>query len=421
MDVASQFLYPFTALIRLLSESNANTSTRGTALKLKVLAVNPVGLWADYFAFLSVPCGWISIDDLYKDRISLYSISYETQAAYLVEFDDGLEQYNTIKHPIMHYSQRKHARNLYIVPLDVFYLFTNKLDTTARKLVWMTHVGRCGSTVWSQIFNELPRWGVISEPHFFLHTLTHDFSHLNMETMSSSEEVSKMAVAGFKYQVGVFPPDWSVFMKTNMQDSLIMSCLDNSFPKMKVVHCYRNTLGVCKSWYDVGNEDVVNSEFNEVFARASLCPHSSKFLLRHSVLTYAYSWLDAFDLISPDRPEDQFEWCVVTWAASNRATKLAQSKGIDIKCIRYESLVSQKDNFVLRVSDYLGINQSLVLDALRAMKRDSQEHHPYNHEMRKTKRGWVGSKESIEKCDRMLLCLGYPSLRSEFFMPRTLQ
>ena len=413
-------LYPFTAAVRILTGTSLNESPGGIALKLKVLAVNPVALWADYSAFLSVPCGWISIDDLYKDGTSLYSISYETQAAYLVEFDSGLEQYNTRKHSILHYNQRKLAKYLYVVPLDAFYSFTTKLDTASRNLVWMTHVSRCGSTVWSQIFNDLPRWGVISEPHFLVSTLSHDFPHLNMETMTSSQEVVKMAVAGFKYQVSVFPFDWSVFMKTNFQDSLLISCMTKVFPNMKLVHCYRNVLGVAKSWYDVSNEDIVNSEFKEAFARAGLHPHSNEFLARHSAQSYTFSWLDALDLISPDRPEDQFEWCVIAWVSANRAAKIAQSKGLNVKGIRYESLISEKEKYVLRVFDYLGIDQSLVQAALGALERDSQEDNKLSHEVRKTKRSWPGSKKSIEKCNRMLSRLGYPSLESDFIMPNTL-
>ena len=111
------------------------------------MAVTPVDLCSEYFAFLSVPYGWTSVDQLLKKSVSVHSMSYETQAVYLVEFDDGLEQYNTRKHSIIPYSQRELARNFYVVPLDVFYSFTNKLDTTSRHLVWMTHVSRCGSTV----------------------------------------------------------------------------------------------------------------------------------------------------------------------------------------------------------------------------------------------------------------------------------
>ena len=188
-------------MISLLIGSN---STGGFALGLKFLTRDLVDL---NFTFLLVPCGWTSADDLHKDRISLYSISYETQAAYLVEFDNGLEQYNTRKHPILHNSLWNLARNFYVVPLDIFSSFTNKPGTMSLYLVWMTHVSLCGSVVWPQIFNDLPQWEVISEPHFLMNTMARDCAHLDMETMTSSKEVIEMAVSGFKYQVSVFPPN----------------------------------------------------------------------------------------------------------------------------------------------------------------------------------------------------------------------
>ena len=177
---------------------------------------------------------------------------------------------------------------------------------------------------------------------------------------------------------------------------------------------------MAKSWYEVSNEDIANNEFNEAFARASMNPHSDEFLPQHSAQTYSCSWLSAFDLISPDRPQDQFEWCIIVWAASNRVTKLAQSKGLDIKCIRYEHLVSEKEKYILKVFDYLGIDQNLVREALAATERDSHQGTKISHEIWKTKKLWVRSEELIRKCDRMLLCLGYPGLESDFILPNTL-
>lgn len=195
--------------------------------------------------------------------------------------------------------------------------------------------------------------------------------------------------------------------------------MEKAFPNMKLMHCYRNAFGVSKSWYEVIAESTTDSGLDEAFTRASAHPHSTEFIHEYAVQTTTYSWLNALDLIPPDRPQDQFEWCIITWAASKRVTKLAQSKGIDIKCICYESLVSEKDNYILKIFEYLGIDQNLVQNVLGALERDSQQDNQYSHEAQKKKPRQVGSKESINRCDRILSRLGNPILKTDFIMPNT--
>ena len=121
-----------------------------------------------------------------------------------------------------------------------------------------------------------------------------------------------MIVAGFKYQNSVFPPDWSVFIKTNLRESLGITFMEKAFPNMKLMHCYRNAFGVSKSWYEVIAESTTDSGLDEAFTRASAHPHSTEFIHEYAVQTTTYSWLNALDLIPPDRPQDQFEWCIIT-------------------------------------------------------------------------------------------------------------
>ena len=406
---------------RCTAGRGARSAITDVALEVKVLFTSPTILMAHYFNFFGLPIGYQPVNDLFKKRVSLYCMSHRTQCAYLVDFDDGLDQFDTTQHPLLHYSQRTLAKQLYVVPLEVFYRLSDGVDISSRRIVWMNHHGRCGSTVWSQIFNDLPEWGVVSETHYLINTMIFDFRERDIHVLVSSPDFIRMAVAGFKYYVGTFPSNYSVFIKTNLHELWLLQCVPQALPNVKLLYMYRNVAATAQSWYSAISDTYHSTEMEEIFTRTkNISVYGDEYLVRFCMQKFTSSDPTALELAEEVGMRDQYEWYVMTWSAINQRVQRLLGNGMNMKCIKYEDMTSDMRSVIHSVFKHLKIDDELVPIAVSATKRNSQAGHSYTKRDKKDTT-WRGDKIAVDRCNQILRHFGFGSLNSRFYLPNTLE
>ena len=250
-------------------------------------------------------------------------------------------------------------------------------------VVWLSHSARCGSTLWSQIFNALPGWGVVCENLFLTHTLLHERPFGDVVTFSKSEELAKLAVAGFKFHISRFEDNQSVLFKMSNQDPHLLMPAYQYFKNMTVLHAYRNALPSAKSWYNTieGLNQLLPLEYS---TEKMLNPRRrSEYLIRETYAFYTQSWSQWAAFLERVQPENLFEWFLLLWCSLNHGVRLAQEAGVKVKFVKYEDFQENKETCIRKVFDYLGVDQNLVPLAMDATQADSQTGTLLSHEMRK--------------------------------------
>lgn len=130
-----------------------------------------------------------------NDKVHLLSIS--STSAIFTEVDRNI--LNARKHPFTCIAQTNPTTKLIILPIKVFYNLVDKIDITDRKVVWMFHTERCGSTAWVQAFNCLPAWITFAEPQAMLYSIKYgDHGHHSAESLSKTCEFRRMVIAYIK-------------------------------------------------------------------------------------------------------------------------------------------------------------------------------------------------------------------------------
>ena len=75
--------------------------------------------------------------------------------------------------PFMYINQFRHCSELIRMPIESFLALAQQVGDPKGKLVILSNTGRCGSTLLTQLFDELPHTVSISEPEFLM-AFTHE-------------------------------------------------------------------------------------------------------------------------------------------------------------------------------------------------------------------------------------------------------
>ena len=374
-----------------------------------------------YFTFLSTHSEFITLDNLMKLPISLLCLSKKKRQAYFVDFINHTDPYRVRKHSILFRCQRKLAKHLYTLPLDLFYEYVSTLDVVNRRIVWLQHTARCGSTLWAQVFGELPGWSVVSECQYIIHSLLNEHEGDNIIAFSKSAEFKRMAVAGFKFNMSRFPPDHSVFVKgATLQDMSLLQPIRGSFPNLKILLSYRNLLPSAYSHCNALTVHRLNAQAisAQMERRRTLDDYYQRFWVYCHCQPWIYSKsLDTIDLVLP---KNQFEWYLVMRCSITHSIRAAQDRGIDIKCIKYDHMLKNPRETITAVFDYIGIDRCLVECALRSASQDSQKGMSFSQDNSVKRKPWVVSAESMKRCLKIVQFFGHSELEFDMEMPSTL-
>ena len=301
-------------------------------------------------------------------NLSLYCIDVDKKLAAFVETPNNINLHET---PFYWESQYKHAKRVYLMPFEVFLSFDyDGLNDTKSVLIYS--VGRCGSTLISNIFREISGIVSISEPDVYF-----QISLLRRKKAIDEFEAKKLINSSTNFICKSIDSDIPKLFVIKFRSPVIKIHRDisNILPNSKNIFVYRNA------------EDVIQS-----FDRIRGYPYTKKrWLLRFPLLSRLYkatsklyysNWTDLdnhynnfvkngspYDIVKRLGPCGIF---LLEWLSKvNSYLELKEYKS-DMLALRYEDLVTNPREIIRGIFDYCDISDDEVENGCNALKKDAQ-------------------------------------------------
>lgn len=354
-----------------------------------------------------------------KDKdVHLFYLS-STSAAF-IRIGPDVDIFNIRKNPIFFLAQTNNARELITVPRAVFDRMADEVDISERDVVWLFQTIRCGSTIWSQIFNSLPEFSVISETQTLFYSIVEYTNVHNVQQFTKTPEYEKMALANIKWYIASTPQKTKVFWKTTLLDDYLPPIILKHFPHHKMMFAYRNTLPCAASYEKAfGWVPLVKMEIGYL-VWDMLVPKPTSYHSRRGKIYYGsgYDPIKSDKAIQAAKPHNSsFEWFVLLWATKVSIMLQHIQSGIKIKPAKYEDLQGDPKGTIRGVFDYLGLSSDLMDLAYAAMELDSQAGLFFSQQNRSALESWCRTEAAVERCNQMLKIFDLPDLDSNFVVP----
>lgn len=364
-------------------------------------------------SFLTVHKRFAPANIALEKGVHLLSIN-ETKATF-IQVDEDCDLFNPRLYPITSLGQTQHAKYLIILPIGYFNEILQNVDIESKRVVWMFHTARCGSTAWVQVFNSLPQWTIFSELQTLQYTwLFNQQHHSSVESYSKSPEFRKHAIAFIKMYLHHVPAGHSVFWKTTTFDNYMIDIISEEFPSHNILVAYRDILPSIKSYHSTfGSQRNVRHAYNVL----SSDPLNNNNRIAHTMRAFATNGLDVDvcqEIIKRVKPQTVTEWMTFRYAAILSSVLQYEHNGVMIKSIKYEHLKRDRKGTLTKVFRYLGISDSHIDVAYEALNTDSQQGTWLSRENQNERKveEWQRSEGEVERCNLILKSLGLPDVDS---------
>lgn len=333
-----------------------------------------------------------------QSNITLYCLDFNQEQAIFVETPPHLD---LSQFPFFYLAQYDNAQRLIAVPWnDLFQLVEAREQF--KQLIVIYSVGRCGSTLLSQMFNQVDTVLSLSEPDVFSQLV----GLRNLER-SNDREILKLlkACLFFIGKQSLHNKSSCLVIKLRSFAIELGDLIKQAFPNTQSIFLYRNAKEMVKSSiraFGLLNELLPKIEENINFY--------SRFI---PLLKDYKNNLQ----LSPNKAVDFY---TIMWlSVMERYIYLNQQRKINI-AIRYEDLVAKPEKIITWLFQELGLPITQVSEAYQLLNHDSQE--GSNLSKQKTHYNQVENLNSLEICNQVNnLLKQHPIItKSDFIVPDTL-
>ena len=122
--------------------------------------------------------------------------------------------------------------------------------------MWLFYSARCGSTAWSQIFNALPNWTVISESFTHVYNMICTETDFDLKELSETSRYEEMVVSLIKMHLKLAPKGNNSLFKGTATDVHMIPTIRKRFPKHKILFGYRDVLPSARSYFQAFAADM---------------------------------------------------------------------------------------------------------------------------------------------------------------------
>ena len=296
-----------------------------------------------------------------RKNVALYCIT-ETEA-YFVETPKNVNINSSDENPFLYLAQYTRGINVIKMSINTFHTLSESIGDPNVPVIWISNIGRCGSTILCQVFERVPGTLVLSEPDTPLKVC--DMQTLNIVT---ELEYNNIVMSMVRIICKPYPNAERIVIKTRSACAPLMLPLSKLFPtQVQQIFMYRDSLSAIGSWgasMGVTPYGIIirTCADNEVIS--SLVPFFRK-QFRFEIQSQLFTL--------PDIPlTNTFEQLVHMWAHFMILARHAISSDPNILPLRYEDILSQPTETVTKVFRAVRLNVNLVDNALAALKQDSQ-------------------------------------------------
>ena len=290
---------------------------------------------------------------------SLYTLDRDTESAWFVELPPDLDLSQA---PFAYADQHKHARRALRVPLKALEGLSHAVPPPAH-VIFIFSIGRCGSTLLSDVLNTVPGVWSLSEPDVY--------SRLVMENYTSSEragyppeQVVRLIRACtrllFRPPPGVEASMFAV--KFRSQANVQADLYHRANPGASFVFLYREALSWANSFYRMMRKYQIPA------------------VLTGEERAWAWNIVTAAEDLSKARPHVDLEAEEVPledalapgWAYNMEEYTRHLRSGVPFLALRYDDLDNAREASLERLFAHSRLPVEAVGPALAAFERDSQ-------------------------------------------------
>lgn len=285
--------------------------------------------------------------------ISLYCLDDTQQRAIFAELSPKVDLASA---PFCYQAQFDNARRLIAVPYEAFHELAAGINIDDSKLILIHNIGRCGSTLVKDVFNQLDDVVCLSEPDVFSNfaALRHQSRPtLNRLLQSSLRLMFRPAVAGQAATYG---------LKFRNQCVEIMDLYAAAFPRARHLFLYRGVLGWTASLERLMSRHGARPPLARMDALARCAAYNNRTL--EQVERF-------FDPAVADYSTATF--LATSWLLMMDRCLELSAQGFSPLAVRYEDLNTRREAVIAAIFEYCGLPLAAVQVALQAFSRDSQQ------------------------------------------------
>ena len=309
--------------------------------------------------FLCVFYSTVQPEYVLHPNVSLYCMS--NNEAFFVETPVNVDIYSSDENPFLYLAQYNKGINIIKMAVHTFHALADKIGDPLVPVIWLSNIGRCGSTMLCQVFEKVPGTCVMSEPD-----VTLNICEMETKNEVSEKQYEEMLLSSIRILCKPYPNTERFVVKTRSTCASLLMLLSKLYPKqVKQIFMYRNSLETIASYsiaatsYSVllracADNEIISS--NLPFFRKQF-----RFERQSKLLTLS------------DIPlKTTFEQQVHIWANFVILGRYAISRDPSILPQKYEDIVANPHQAIQTLFQALEIPSEHVDKAAASLGRDSQ-------------------------------------------------
>jgi hypothetical protein len=299
----------------------------------------------------SVEAEWL----VENPQVNLYCLDAATAQAIFVEL---AEEVNLATAPFVYQAQYEGAQRLFAMSYSHLLELGECLETKLDRLILLFNIGRCGSTLLHQIFNQIPGVVSLSEPDGFVPFWSEE------TRLPADEAIALMqASAKFLFRAQAFLHLAVPAIKFRGRNLRLLKLCHAAFPQASLLFLYRDAISWSASWarveqrvHPATNQDKTPLDAAVTFLTTHLGPISlDDWGLGH--LSGLLSWAQHRALM---------------WLAIMDCYLQQAQAGVPVTAWRYADLNHRRQETLSRLFATCGLPLDAMERALAGFERDSQ-------------------------------------------------
>jgi hypothetical protein len=279
------------------------------------------------------------------------------------------------------------------------------LETKLDRLILLFNIGRCGSTLLHQIFNQVPRVVSLSEPDGFI-PFWGEAAHLSDSETRALINTS----AKFLFRPQIFPDLTVPAIKLRARNLGQLKLFHSTFPQATLLFIYRETIGWVASWMRVAQ-------------RLTTIAIQDKTPLDVLIARFSNNWgpvsLADLGLVNFPGPLSAAQGYALAWLLMMDCYLRHVREGLPIAALSYSDLNHRRQETLARLFAICALPLDAVQPALAAYARDSQAGTVLGREEQSEDNATRLTAEQLEEIRSLVGC--HPIVRTpEFVAPNTI-
>ncbi|WP_420630572.1 sulfotransferase family protein [Candidatus Leptofilum sp.] len=316
---------------------------------------NPTG-FVSLRDFDVTPGGTVSLKTIaQKPNISLYALNHFNQEVIFVETPPEID---LSERPFLYQAQYDEAIRLYSMSYRSFFKLADMVRQPDKQLILIHSVGRCGSTLLSTVFNNLPDVLSLSEPEAFTEIVKRREPNGRNE-----DQMAKLLDAVLQVQCRptnqIAPKMYAI--KFRSFSTVMIDLLHRVAPQSKHIFLYRNAEDRARS---IARAFRTVEAGNEVLDPANL-----------RVRTQFVPLLSQYADRATSGELSKVEFSMLAWLSGMQKYLEMDAAGVPMCAVRYEDMIAEPQHIVETLFEYCGLPTTPERLALgvKAFERDSQQ------------------------------------------------